>query len=433
MDIKYMVTPEDSKAFLMEVKSHVAMIKFFKYFCGFVLSPAILFFLYYNYYWHPAIPLSIIVGYGLLFVFLWVFLFISLLIELSDLFYIKRQLNRNQSYFYKDMIMKVSSDGITFNLTTPSTHLTWDKFHRVIENKTHFFFISKKKTAGHVLRKDQLDSEAKQFLQSTLRNHAPSFVQKDTPPKLSIIPLKVKAILFVSFFILSGYVNIQSYDSYEKIKYDTYQLWENVELDETPVEVRYGERKLILKDSVTMEDVQHILYRLKFEVKWTDENTYDLSNLAVILRHAEDQLNARPREEASRMFSGESENWKVENYEVIFWWNYYNEMVEGTLIYKPEGVLETKFFQVTVIGVFNERLEVQFHEYSVGTQRFTEEIYEIKETTTGGRVTKDSGYDNARRERATIDDLTTVHILIQWLNENEELEEEVVVLSPVND
>lgn len=444
MEIKFKVRAEDYWAGLIEGRFPTARLKNRYLIFHYGILPILFFYLFYHLSWHPAIPLSMFLLHALIFVLLWCFLGIPLVTELRDRLFMKRyvkSLVKEDSYL-NEKRMVVKDDGVVIQATDDTLFIEWGKFLKVVENKTHFFFYYKvsgkrRKIGATILPKKELESETVQFLHERLSERVQVFIKKDTPPKMSSIPFFNRAILFVLIFILTGFNNLESYESYDKIKYDIYELWENVEPEEEPGELI--EKRLLLKDTVTKEEVEKLNHRLHNKVEWTyNSPLLNLRGLSIILTHAEDQIMARAQEHVIRTFSGESQNWIVENYEVILYGDKYNETVEGTLTYKPEGMFRAKYFRVITKGIFNGQREVELHRYNLGEADSGEKVFEIKKTSTGETLTMDRGIKNANDERATIEDLTAVHIIIEWCDENDnfdwdQLEREVIILEPVSD
>jgi hypothetical protein len=122
----------------------------------------------------------------------------------------------------------------------------------------------------------------------------------------------------------------------------------------------------------------------------TEENIYKKFRLAGLIREAEEQLyEDLPKDQTNRVYSGESENWKIVDYEIeaspVLFRTY-----EGTLYMKGQDEFQADYFKVEVHVVFEGNRDIK-KRFLLNIQ---EENLEISKQSTGEFLADKESYTN---------------------------------------
>lgn len=192
-------------------------------------------------------------------------------------------------------------------------------------------------------------------------------------------------------------------------------------------------QKLIIKESVTQEDIDKLYNKLSM-IDSKNTSYYDKFQLASLIKLAE-QLIYDDLPNTTQIYNGESTHWKVVDYKIQanpVWFRTY----AGKMYMKGQDIFEAEYFKVEVSVIFDHNKEIRLHKEEFSAEypdRTNPEELEISEQSTGEFPAEQESYRNKDGNPVSIEDINQVFMLVQWKGKNEsELEEEKIILSPAD-
>lgn len=243
--------------------------------------------------------------------------------------------------------------------------------------------------------------------------------------------MKERSRLFLISFLLLGFLLLVVFYGYKEkseplrsISKEIYGLYENY--DEDKIELK-------IKSTVTQAQIDELYERMGL-INVTEDNIRQKLKLVGLIRRAEKLLYEElPKEYTNRIYEGESEHWKITDYEIkatpVLLRSY-----KGVLYMKNQEEYKAVYFSIEVHMVIEGKRDTLLHknEFASGYEDlFKEEDLELSVQSTGEFAMEHESYTNKDGKPIALKDITELYAIVKWqgLNE-EELNQEKIVLNP---
>lgn len=212
-----------------------------------------------------------------------------------------------------------------------------------------------------------------------------------------------------------------------EIEKDVYELFEYVSEDSS---------ESIIKDNLTVEEIDNVRRNMHKILEELDPPTHVRMPLSNLVKEAEKQYLEKihvPTEETNRIFSGESEHFFIDDFEVEVIFDKI-KFYESELFIKDNSGISVDAldeFTVEISTIFHER-----HEKRIHTFVYSEDIadyVDLEQIIVGGTeyllfINEEAGFTII--EPTTFEDINKIELIVQWKEKDkEQMNEETIILS----
>ncbi|MCU9595864.1 YcxB family protein [Caldibacillus thermolactis] len=360
------------------------------------------------------------------------FAFVPLVVQLLYVLicWIQRKHLLKKSFFGNESTIIVDENGIT---TSPenkkSKSLRWQDIVQVGEDDFRYFlyltdktFIIVKKEPHNLTKEEQVkfNEKIKKNLNNFIRSKP--FINK---PLFSIRIVLVVVLLIMLLTSLTPSQKETTGPVYE-LEQDVYGLFEYVGEDIS---------ESIIKDNLTVEEIDNVRRNMHKIFEELDSATHVRIPLSNLVNEAEKQYLEKihvPTKETNRIFSGESEHFFIDNFEVEVIFDKIKYHESELFIKDNSGISVDALdeFTVEISTIFHER-----HEKRIHTFVYSEDIadyIDIEQIIVGGTeyllfINEETGFTII--EPTAFEDINKIELIIQWKEKSkEQLYEERLLL-----
>lgn len=322
-------------------------------------------------------------------------------------------------FYIGEREVNLDENEITINTKQGPKTYRWEDVLRVEEDEFRYFFYFTNNTFFLVKKKpDNLSNEEinefNDFIQKCRKEYTNYRIKAK---KFPVLPLSLRIILLAIYLMV--YVGNP-----------LYQIWTNP-LNEVEDEV-YGlfesvgdeNSKPVIKETLTPEQIDNVRHKLYRIIDETNSTSNKKSKLIGLVSQAEEQYLQKyhvPNEKTNRFYSGESENWKVENFGIEIIFDRFRT-IEGTLSMKNQteflaDYLDVKF-EIKIKGkntkVYHSKTLSSDVPYTLNSD------LNLAENTTG-KISWLMNLTNKDGEPVKFEDIEQISLLVQWKGQNEKV------------
>jgi hypothetical protein len=362
------------------------------------------------------------------------FAFVPLMVQLmyALICWIQRKYLLKKSFFGDEITIIVDENGIT---TSPenknSKLLRWQDIVQAGEDDLRYFLYSTDKKTITIVKKEpyNLTKEEQEKFNEKIKKNLNNFIRSKpfiNKPLFSIRIALVVVLLIMLFTSLTPSQKETTGPVYE-LEQEVYGLFEYVGEDIS---------ESIIKDNLTVEEIDNVRRNMHKIFEELDPATHVRMPLSNLVKEAEKQYLEKihvPTEETNRIFSGESEHFLIDNFEVevIFDKIKYHE---SELFIKDNSGISVESldeFTVEISTIFHER-----HEKRIYTFVYSEDIadyIDLEQIIVGGTeyllfINEETGFTII--EPTAFEDINKIELIVQWKEKDkEQIHEERITLT----